>query len=643
MSSTKAPAPDAGNAASPQRNASGTVSNGRRPASATPKPDKPASAKQPAVKPPAAKQADAKQPATGPWLIVLVPVERIEPSPYQPRMSFDADEMSELIASVRAKGVQQPIMVRTCKADQQSLQDQKLVPDAANGKPNGTKANGVQLNGSKANGYKTNGVVNPNLVRYEMIAGERRLRACKEAGRRSIPAIIRDDLNDVECAELALLENVQRSNLNVIEEARGYKRLMLQFRMKEERIAKKVGKSVATIREMLKLLTLPEAVQKLLASKSLTPSHGQQLLRLAPFETACVLVAHKAVHDHLTAFSLTESLLPNARELKDKGMLMELDYKTQFDWKDECGHCPHKAYFQSGYNSYCLKPDEWRKKQEAAIELKKQEASRVLEEARQEGRTTVETDKLPPGTYRDLSYATVPSGCSAQCPCRGQAGDPRDATRKVPVCLDPKRFAELVQAEWDAHLDTRRQRFATLWDDAREVLRAEQQSGACYKIAALLTLPVLIGRHRSYSDPAAWEGLVRQVGQELSIFLDWETLLDFETDEAATLALLQEVEPDRLLLFAACLLLAQEASETVRYGGDTPCLHHVLGLEETHQPELAEEDGMEADDINPAEEEANEEEANDANVAVVDAGHDLSADEAEEPIDEPTREQATTT
>jgi ParB family chromosome partitioning protein len=111
-------------------------------------------------------------------------------------------------------------------------------------------------------------------------------------------------LTDAECAELALLENVQRSNLSVIEEARGYKRLMLQFRMKEERMAKKVGKSVGTIKETMKLLQLTEAVQKLLAEKKLTASHGHALLPLAPFERVCVLVANKAVKDHLTATSL---------------------------------------------------------------------------------------------------------------------------------------------------------------------------------------------------------------------------------------------------------------------------------------------------------------------------------------------------
>jgi ParB family chromosome partitioning protein len=263
------------------------------------------------------------------WLIVTIAVERIEPSPYQPRLSFDAAEMADLVASVRAKGVQQPIIVRTCKAGQEALQN------GATHTPNG-KANG------KADG-KVNGATKPSLVRYELIAGERRLRACKEAGRQHIPAIVRDDLTDVECAELALLENVQRSNLSVIEEARGYKRLMLQFRMKEERIAKKVGKSVGTIRDLLKLLQLPETVQKLLAEKKLTASHGQELLALAPYERVCVLVAEKAARDRLTALSLQSTPLPNAAELKRLGLIAELDWRTKFDWKSECGKCPHKA------------------------------------------------------------------------------------------------------------------------------------------------------------------------------------------------------------------------------------------------------------------------------------------------------------
>lgn len=526
----------------------------------------------------AAKDSQPHQPQSV-WQIVMLPVDRIEASPYQPRLSFDPLEMADLVASVRVHGVQQPIIARTCQADQEALQS-------------------INANGQKGhrNGSQTNGS-RPNVVRYQLIAGERRLRACKEAGRRFIPTILRDDLSDVQAAELALLENIQRSNLTVIEEAAGYKRLMLDFRLKEERIAKKVGKSVQTIKDTIKLLALPEPVQRLLAEKKLTAAHGRELLALAPFERVCVLVAQAAARDHLTATSLAATPLPNAHQLKSQGLLMELDHRTRFDWKEECARCPHKAYVRSGYSSYCLLPIEWKQKQDAAVELKKQEATRVMEDARQEGHTSVETDKLPTGSYRDLTYVTLPSGCSAQCACRGEADDPRDPTCKVSICLDPNRFNGLVQAERQAHEETRRRHFTTLWSGAKDVLCEEQAKSSWRKVASLLALPVLQRHHLHYFDPEAWQHLVRQTGRELDVSLDWEALFDTD-DHAEVFELLQEVEPDRLLLFTSCLLLAQEASEAIRFSGTTPNLNFVLGLIEPGQPELTETQSEEAGEEN---------------------------------------------
>ena len=499
------------------------------------------------------------------WQVVLLPVAQIGPNPFQPRTSFDAAEMDELVESVRAHGVLQPVTIRTAKPDDKE----------EHGKSNATNGH--------TNGHKN------SPVRYHLVTGERRLRACKQAGRKTIPAIIRDDLSDVAAAELALVENVQRSNLSIMDEAAGYKRLMVRFRMKEERIAKKVGKSVATIKETMKLLSLPEPVQKLLSNKSLTPSHGQHLLRLAPFEPVCLLVAQKAVKDKLTATSLGAALLPNVQELKQKGLVVELDYKTQFDWKAECGNCPHKAYVQSGYSSYCLKPLEWKQKNETARELKQQEATRVMEEARQEGRTAVETDKLPPGSYRDLTFASLPAGCTGACPCRGETTDPRDPTKKLPVCLDPKRFSELVAAERKAHEEERQRRFTALWREAKEVLVAEAETGIWTKTALLLTRSLLFGHAYHYGNPDMWVMLVRQVGRELDLTLPWEKLFDAETDDAETLSLLQEVQPSRLLLLVRCLMLAQEAQEAIRFANATPDLDLVLGRTTASQPQLQEE------------------------------------------------------
>jgi ParB/RepB/Spo0J family partition protein len=517
------------------------------------------------------------------WKIVWLSVDLIDPSPYQPRLSFDADEMAELVASVRVHDVQQPIIVRSDRNDKalekEALRflDQKPALDSRTGRvPLRTK--------------------HIPLQRYQLVAGERRLRACKEAGRKFIPAIVRDDLSDAQAAELALVENIQRSNLTVIEEGRGYRRLMLEFRMKEERIAKKIGKSVQTVKDTIKLLALPEAVQILIAEKKLTASHGHALLALAPFEPVCVAAAERAVRDRLTATSLTTDPLPNAKELRMHGTVVELDHRTEFDWKSECAACPFKAYVASGYRSYCLKPDEWQKKQHGAVELKKQEAARVMEEARQEGKQAVEMEQLPPGSYRDLAYATIPAGCSEGCSCRGESCDPRDPTRTRPVCLDPKRYGELVQAERQAQEETRKRHFLALWCEAKEKLIGQQESGDERTIVSLLAYPSVLVDQYSYRGTEPGLSFMRQIGDDLAVELPWESLFDEEVKPAQALQMFQQADARRLLLYLACLLLAEEAAEAVRYARETPLIDAVLGRTDANQVTMEEDDGEQEDD-----------------------------------------------
>lgn len=490
------------------------------------------------------------------WQVVLLPVSSIGPNPFQPRLSFDEAEMLELVASVRAHGVLQPVTVRTAPVDEED-------------------------------GGKTLKKASP---RYQLIAGERRLRASKAANRRFIPAIIRDDLSDQQAAELALLENVQRANLNVMEEASAYKRLMLDFRMKEERIAKKVGKSVQTVRDLIRLLSLPQEVQMLLSAKKLSPSHGQQLLRLSPFERICTLVAHTAVKDQLTVAALGQNLLPNARTLSDQKLIVPLDFRTKFDWKSECGNCARKAYVASGYGSYCLLPVEWQRKQDEAIERQKQEATRVLDEAKREGDGQVDVKTLPLGSFRDLSYGQPPAGCSPSCPCRSESPDPRDPTKKRPICLDPDRFKQLTQAERQAHEGARRRKFLEHWKDAKNKLDAETETGNIHSCAALALLPLISGQHLRYGAMDIWRTLSRQVAGELALELPLVELQNPETPLPQSLAALQKVDINDLLRFVACLLLAQEARDAVHFGGETPLLSFVLGFPMLPQGELPHEE-----------------------------------------------------
>ena len=502
------------------------------------------------------------------WQVVMIPVGQIGPNPYQPRLQFDEEEMAELIASVRERGVQQPILVRTTPKAKPNGQAKEDTPPAP----------------------------------YQLVAGERRLRACKAAKRRFIPAIVRDDLSDVQSAELALLENVQRSNLNVIEEARAFRRLMLDFRMKEERIAKKVGKSVATVKDTLRLLALPGEVQTLLIARKLTASHGQQLLRLAPFESVCREVARRAAAEGIPATSLAQEPLPGARQLRDSKLIVELDFRTRFDWKSECGSCPHKAYVVSGYHSYCLKPDEYQRKQNEAIERSKLEAARILDEAKKSEDGEVDTESLPPNSYRDLTHADLPAGCCETCLCRSATTDPRDPTKKRAICLDPSRFSELVQAERKAHEETRQRKFTEFWREAiRRLNDGEQEPLVSW--ATLALWPLAKGAHLRYGELQSWNELGAQVSRELSLDLPWQSWQDDELSMAQLFTELKSVKTDDLLRFFGALLLAQEALQAIRYGGETPLLSTVLDHQNTTQGELSDSDEMESPDSDLGDEE----------------------------------------
>jgi ParB family chromosome partitioning protein len=176
--------------------------------------------------------AQAAAPAEGPRAARLVQVSKIHPGRFQPRRNFAPEAMADLVASVKSQGVLQPILVR---------RDPKHPGD------------------------------------YELIAGERRWRAAQEALLHEIPAVVKD-LSDREALEAALVENLQRADLNAIEEALGYKRLQDEMGFTPDAIAKAVGKQRPTIVNMLRLLSLPEGVKKLIETGKLTGAHGRVAL-----------------------------------------------------------------------------------------------------------------------------------------------------------------------------------------------------------------------------------------------------------------------------------------------------------------------------------------------------------------------------
>ncbi len=180
----------------------------------------------------AAKTAAATEPQDQSALRQL-PITQIRPNPYQPRKEFRPEELAELEASLRTSGLLQPITVRPA--------------------PSGTG--------------------------YELIAGERRLRAATRLGWTEIPAIVKE-IDDRTLLTLALIENLQRADLNPIEEAQGYQRLITDFSLTQQEVADLVGKDRTTVTNILRLLQLPTSVRRLVQDGQLTLGHARALLAI---------------------------------------------------------------------------------------------------------------------------------------------------------------------------------------------------------------------------------------------------------------------------------------------------------------------------------------------------------------------------
>jgi ParB family chromosome partitioning protein len=158
-------------------------------------------------------------------------IDEVQPNPFQPRKIFSEEQLQELIDSIREKGILQPLIVRRRERG------------------------------------------------FELIAGERRWRAAQKAGMKEVPILIKD-VTDSEMLEISLIENIQREDLNPIEEAEAYKRLMEQFNLTQEEISKKVGKDRTTITNTVRLLKLPPEIKQSLADGKISMGHARAFLSL---------------------------------------------------------------------------------------------------------------------------------------------------------------------------------------------------------------------------------------------------------------------------------------------------------------------------------------------------------------------------
>ena len=198
--------------------------------------------------------------------IAQIPVDKILPNPFQPRKNFDGPALEEMSQSIRQYGILQPITVRK---------------------------------------------VSPTL--YELVAGERRLRAAKHAGLEKIPAIV-VEMSDSDSAAVALVENLQRQDLSFMEEAEAYSALIAIHGFTQEQIAAKLGKNQSTIANKLRLLRLPESVKAALVEHNLTERHARALLRIPDEDKQ--LEALKKICDNSYNVSETDAYIDKLLEAK---------------------------------------------------------------------------------------------------------------------------------------------------------------------------------------------------------------------------------------------------------------------------------------------------------------------------------------
>ena len=198
--------------------------------------------------------------------LTTVDISEIKPNRFQPRTAFKAKKLDELVASIREKGIVQPVLVRKAEKG------------------------------------------------YELIAGERRFRAAQRLNLQKMPVIIKE-VDDVNAMELALIENIQREDLNPIEEAKAYKRLSSEFGFTQEKIAQSVGRDRTSVTNIMRLLSLPDQIQQLILDDAITMGHARALLTIAD-QRKQLSICEKILRKRLSVREVEQMARPHAPHRK---------------------------------------------------------------------------------------------------------------------------------------------------------------------------------------------------------------------------------------------------------------------------------------------------------------------------------------
>jgi ParB/RepB/Spo0J family partition protein len=338
-------------------------------------------------------------------LVVLVAIDAITPSPDNPRKTFDEDEIAGLAASIKAHGLMQPLVVRR----------------SGNG--------------------------------YELIAGERRLRALRLLGRQSAPAIVQPNVGARQALQLALVENVQRVQLNPVEEARAITAMLNVLEMTPTEIAASLGKKIGYVERALAIMRLPDEVLAELDTGKLSPAVAGALAKWSEYPKLAQMMASYAITQKVSAATIEESPMPFGDKLYQQQLIVEVSHKAYRD--EACLLCPFQALVMERRDGsqdryWCLRPTH---AAELDVEFEHKKA-RDRESARMEARQAqLEADpdlkkakapdlgRLPYSTYETIGYRMMPPSCTGECPCRGVCQGSGD--QLVEICLDTGRLRAL--------------------------------------------------------------------------------------------------------------------------------------------------------------------------------------------------------
>lgn len=221
--------------------------------------------------------------------VMEIPIEKIIPNPYQPRKEFFQESLKELSASIESYGIIQPISVRKIGKE-----------------------------------------------KYELVAGERRLKAAKLAKLETVPAIIQDQLDDKGSAVLAVIENLQREDLNFIEEARGYEHLLSDHGFTQKELAQKIGKNQSTIANKIRILRLDPEILRRIVEEGLTERHGRALLKL-PDEELRRMTLDQIIKEDFTVKRTEELVQEILQEIQQERIEESKDAKESSREEEEQG------------------------------------------------------------------------------------------------------------------------------------------------------------------------------------------------------------------------------------------------------------------------------------------------------------------